>query len=155
RILGCPRERALGRSLVDAVAALGQTQFPRALQETLTSGTARTITHLALPATPRARVLEVKLLPVSGGLTLVWHDITARAYAEHAVKRNEERLSLAAEGASDGLWELDLRTQSLYTSGRWRAMLGLPATPNVGRADEWFGRVHAEDAPALKEALDA
>ena len=37
RILGCPRERALGRSLVGAVPALGKTELPRAIDDALTN----------------------------------------------------------------------------------------------------------------------
>ena len=33
RILDCPRERALGRSLAGAVPALGKTDLPRAISE--------------------------------------------------------------------------------------------------------------------------
>ena len=35
RILGCPRERALGRSLVGAVPALAKTDLPRAISDAL------------------------------------------------------------------------------------------------------------------------
>ena len=43
RILGCPRERALGRSLVGAVPALGKTQVPRMIADAVGSGTPRTL----------------------------------------------------------------------------------------------------------------
>ena len=46
RILGCPRERALGRSLVGAMPALGQTDLPRAINEALTKRSPRTLAHL-------------------------------------------------------------------------------------------------------------
>ena len=91
-------------------------------------------------------MLQVRILPVPGGVTLLWHDVTERARAEQALKRSEERLALAAEGANDGLWEWDLRTQEFYFSGRWREMLGLPPTAGIGRPNEWIDRVHPEDA---------
>jgi len=155
RIVDCPRDRALGRSLVAAVPVLGQTPLPKAIQDALTSRSARTLTNLGLPSASRPRVLEVKILPVSDAVTLLWHDVTERVQAEQTLKRNEERLTLAAEGANDGLWEWDLRTQAFYVSGRWKAMIGLPAEASVGRAEQWLSRVHAEDAAALKEALNA
>jgi diguanylate cyclase (GGDEF)-like protein/PAS domain S-box-containing protein len=155
RIVDCPRDRALGRSLVAAVPVLGQTPLPKAIQDALTSRSARTLTNLGLPTASRPRVLEVKILPVSDAVTLLWHDVTERVQAEQTLKRNEERLTLAAEGANDGLWEWDLRTQAFYVSGRWKAMIGLPAEASVGRAEQWLSRVHAEDAAALKEALNA
>ena len=155
RIIDCPRDRALGRSLAAAVPALGQTPLPKAIQEALASRAPRTVTPVGVGSPSRPRVLEVRVLPVSDGVTLLWHDVTERLQAEQALKRNEERLTLAAEGANDGLWEWDLRTQAFYASGRWKALIGLPATAGVGRADEWLSRVHAEDVASLKEALNA
>jgi diguanylate cyclase (GGDEF)-like protein len=71
------------------------------------------------------------------------------------VKRSEERLALAAEGANDGLWEWDLRSQEFYCSNRWRAMMGLPASASIGPISQWFDRVHDEDRADLKAALEA
>src|SRR5262249_18546495 len=117
RIVNCPRGRAIGRPLAGAVPALAQTLLPRAIEDAWTTGRLLTVTPLTLssPAS-RARILEVTLLPVSDGVTLLWQDISERAHAEYALKRSEERLALAAEGANDGLWELDLRTHAFYVS---------------------------------------
>jgi diguanylate cyclase (GGDEF)-like protein/PAS domain S-box-containing protein len=154
RITGCPRDRALGRPIAGAIPALNQTPLPKAVQEALTSRSPRTLTHLGLPSASAPRILEVKILPVADGVTLLWHDTTDRANAEQALKRSEERLTLAAEGANDGLWEWDLRTQAFYASARWKAMMGLPATASIGRPEEWLGRVHADDVAALRQALE-
>ena len=155
RILGCPRERALGRSLAGAVPAFGNTELARAISDALKDRSPRTLSHVGLPSAAGARILEVKVLPVAEGLTLLCHDVTDRTRAEHALKRNEERLALAAEGAHDGLWEWDLRTQEFYFSRRWRAMIGLPEAAGTGRPEEWLERVHADDMVALKDALKA
>jgi diguanylate cyclase (GGDEF)-like protein/PAS domain S-box-containing protein len=74
--------------------------------------------------------------------------------AERILKRNEERLALAAEGANDGLWEWDLRTQEFYFSSRWLSMIGLTGPTRIGRPDEWTSRVHEDDVAALKEAIE-
>jgi diguanylate cyclase (GGDEF)-like protein/PAS domain S-box-containing protein len=100
------------------------------------------------------RILQVRILPVVGGVTLLWHDVTERTNTEQALKRSEERFALAAEGANDGLWEWDLRSQEVYYSGRWRAMIGLPATAGAGRPEEWLERVHTDDIAGLREALE-
>ena len=155
RILGCPRERALGRTLGAAVPTLASTELPRAIDAALKDRSPRTMTHLGLPSASGARILQVKVLPVAGGATLLWQDVTEQTRVEQALKRNEERLALAAEGANDGLWEWDLRTQEFYFSSRWRAMIGLPASGGIGRPEEWIDRVHADDVAALKEALKA
>jgi diguanylate cyclase (GGDEF)-like protein/PAS domain S-box-containing protein len=155
RILGCPREQALGRSLVTAVPALSKTELPRAITDALTNRSPRTLAHLGLPSAAGPRILQIRILPVVGGVTLLWHDVTERTSAEQALKRSEERLALAAEGANDGLWEWDLRSQEVYYSGRWRAMMGLAAAAGSGRPEEWLERVHADDIVGLREALEA
>src|SRR6185436_12118597 len=50
RILGCPRERALGRPVVAAIPALAKTDLARAIAETLSSRSPRTLAHLGLPS---------------------------------------------------------------------------------------------------------
>ena len=155
RLLDCPRGRALGRTLQAAVPALGKTELPRAITDAVATGTPRSLAQLTLPASAGGRTLQVRLLPGAGGVTLIWDDVTERARAETALKRSEERLTLAAEGATDGLWEWDLRTQELYCSTRWRAMLGMSAPAGTGPVAEWIDRVHEDDRVALKEALGA
>jgi diguanylate cyclase (GGDEF)-like protein/PAS domain S-box-containing protein len=153
RLLECPRERAIGRSLTNAVRALEKTELPRVIGEAQSTQTARTVRELTLRA-DNPRVVEVRVIPMSDGVTLLWHDVTARAQAERALKRNEERLALAAEGANDGLWEWDLRTQEFYFSSRWSSMMGLPGPARIGRPDEWTKRVHEDDIAALREAIE-
>jgi diguanylate cyclase (GGDEF)-like protein/PAS domain S-box-containing protein len=154
RILECPRERAIGKSLTGAVRALERTELPRLISEAQTTLTVKTVSELTL-RTENPRTLEVRIVPVSGGgATLLWHDITARAQAERIVKRHEERLALAAEGANDGLWEWDLRTQEFYFSNRWLSMMGLPGPARLGRPEEWLNRVHEDDLASLKEAIE-
>jgi diguanylate cyclase (GGDEF)-like protein/PAS domain S-box-containing protein len=153
RILDCPRERAVARSIAEVVPALANSTLPRAIQEISSGKNGRALT-VELPTARGQRVLEVRIVPVSGGVSLLWRDITERTRIERTLKRSEERLALAAEGAADGLWEWDLRTQEFYVSARWRAMLGLPASAGIGRPDLWVGRVHPEDLPSLKQSLD-
>lgn len=154
RLVGCRRDRVLHRPLSAAVASLRDAALPRDLEEALKSRTPRT-SRVALPCAGGSRTLEVKILPTASGATLLWQDIGDRTRAEQALKRNTDRLALAADGANDGLWEWDLRTHELYVSKRWKSMLGLPESAAVARAEDWFARVHAEDVDPLKEAVRA
>jgi len=154
RIAGCARERAVGSSLAAAVPAVAATELPRAIEEAFKSGNAATAT-VGVTSGARTRVLQVKILPRPTGTTLLWYDVTERTRAQRELKRSEERLTLAAEAANDGLWEWDLRTQELYCSARWRAMLGMAANSVTGRPEEWIERVHPDDAAGLKDALKA
>jgi diguanylate cyclase (GGDEF)-like protein/PAS domain S-box-containing protein len=74
--------------------------------------------------------------------------------AMRALRESEERFSLAVRGANDGIWDWDLRSGRVYYSPRWRSMLGTPR--EVGdRPEDWLQRVHPEDLPLLRAALDA
>ena len=80
----------------------------------------------------------------------VTHQRALRALAE-----SEQRYALAVAGANDGLWDWDLRTDRLYLSTRWKAMLGY-GTAELGSAPaEWLDRIHPADAPAVRQALAA
>jgi diguanylate cyclase (GGDEF)-like protein/PAS domain S-box-containing protein len=153
-ILDCPRDRALGSPIEQMIPASAQAALRRALDEVAASRTPQTVV-LSLPAAGGPRILDVNVHSVDGGLTLLWRDATARAMAERALKRSEERLMLAAEGANDGWWEWDLRSHELYVSSRWRAMLGSQAGGGIARPQEWMDRVHPEDIGPLKDAVSA
>jgi diguanylate cyclase (GGDEF)-like protein/PAS domain S-box-containing protein len=155
RILGCPREDAVGRPLVAVVPALVKTDLPQAIDDALTERRSTALAPIGLRSGTQARILQVKVIPSTDRATLVWQDVTDRVRSEIELKRSEERLALAAEGASDGLWEWDLRSREFYVSARWRAMIGLAASAGTGRLEDWMDRVHADDVGALKEALDA
>jgi diguanylate cyclase (GGDEF)-like protein/PAS domain S-box-containing protein len=154
-ISGASHEHALGDTLVSAIPALANTELPRAIGESLKDQTARTVSQVRLTRTAGTQILQVKILPVPDGLTLLWNDITERTREDQTLKRSEERLALAADGANDGWWEWDLRTQEFYASARWRELVGLSGAAGVVRPEEWLDHVHADDAGPLKEALKA
>ena len=155
RLLQCGSDRALGRAFVDAVPALARTELPRAIKDTIADGRERTLNQVRLLTGAHTRIVQVKVLPVAGGVALLWQDVTERARAEHELRRSGERLALAAEGANDGLWQWNLQTQEFYVSGRWRAMIGLPAHAAIGGPGEWLDRVHPDDITNLNAALEA
>lgn len=52
------------------------------------------------------------------------HDITNRKTAEESLQTSEERLNLALEATSDGLWDWDVKTGRAYFGPRYYTMLG-------------------------------
>ena len=154
-MVDCSRERALGRPLLQALPILKNSGLQRTIDDAIEHQSARTQLLYGVLSADGARVLQVTIRPADGSTTLLWRDVTEQKRAEYAVKRSEERLALAAEGASDGLWEWDLRSQEFYVSARWRAMVGLPATEAIGRLEDWTDRVHPDEIAPLKEALQA
>jgi diguanylate cyclase (GGDEF)-like protein/PAS domain S-box-containing protein len=155
RIVGCRHEQAVGRPLIAVLPTIVKTDIPQAIEEAVAGGPSRTLPPFGLRGGDDVRILQVTVHSAGGRATLLWQDVSERMHAEYELKRSEERLALAAEGASDGLWEWDLRSQEFYVSARWRAMVGLPATAGIGHLEDWMDRVHPDDIGPLKEALDA
>ena len=155
RMVDCTRSQALGRPLCEALPVLKNSGLQRTIDDAIEHQSPRAQLLYGALSAAGARILQITIRPADGSTTLLWRDVTEQKRAEYAVKRSEERLALAAEGASDGLWEWDLRSQEFYVSARWRAMVGLPATEAIGRVEDWTDRVHPEEISPLKEALNA
>ena len=71
------------------------------------------------------------------------------------LRTSEMRYSLSAQGANDGLWDWDLRTNRIYYSERWKSILGLEPNEVDDRPEEWFDRIHAEDRSHVEQVLVA
>jgi PAS domain S-box-containing protein len=89
------------------------------------------------------------------GMVTTCEDITDRRAAEEALRVSEERYALAVRGTNDGLWDWDLATGRVYFSPRWKAMVGAEEDAVTDSADEWFSRLHPEDAARVRAKLDA
>jgi len=77
--------------------------------------------------------------------------------AERAIRRNrqlEARLELI-QGAGDGHWFWDLKTDKCQFSQQWAAMLDFSAEEIAGKPDAWFNRIHPHYLPQVKEDLSA
>ena len=53
-----------------------------------------------------------------------FQDITDRKLAELEMRRSREQFMLAVQGSRDGIWDWDLRDDSLFFSARWKEMIG-------------------------------
>jgi diguanylate cyclase (GGDEF)-like protein/PAS domain S-box-containing protein len=78
----------------------------------------------------------------------------ARHHAEASLRTSEERYTLAAAGARDGIWDWDLVLGKIYFSPRFFELLHLPVADETSPAT-WFDRVHHEDRVALEQVFDA
>jgi PAS domain S-box-containing protein len=82
-------------------------------------------------------------------------DITKRKLAEDALRVSGERLRLATEVASIGVWERDIKSQTLNWDRRMFEIYGLPENPE-GQASyqDWRARVLPEDLAAQESRLE-
>lgn len=103
--------------------------------------------------------VEVNAAPVTyknrRAVMTINRDVTARKQSENALRESQERYMLAVQGANDGIWDWDLRTNHIYFSPRWKAILGYGEDEIGDSLDEWFGRVHPDDIEMLKADITA
>ncbi|MBN2895945.1 MAG: GAF domain-containing protein [Campylobacterales bacterium] len=92
-------------------------------------------------------IFELELHPSSlkGLLFGYMNDVSAL----HLLK---ERYEFALKGANEGLWDWDLRTDTIYFSPRWKEMLGYGDDELPCALESWSTLVHPDD---LQGALDA
>jgi diguanylate cyclase (GGDEF)-like protein/PAS domain S-box-containing protein len=67
---------------------------------------------------------------------------------------NIDRYLLAEKAGSEGVWDWDLRTDTLYLSPRFKGFLGLPSS-DVNRPRDWLSLVHADDVEWLNASFEA
>ncbi|SMP87886.1 PAS domain S-box-containing protein/diguanylate cyclase (GGDEF) domain-containing protein [Epsilonproteobacteria bacterium SCGC AD-308-O04] len=65
--------------------------------------------------------------------------------ATQKLQDSEERLRYALEGAGDGLWDWNLKTNEVFFSKRWKEMLGFAEDEIDSTLDEWKNRIYPED----------
>ena len=80
---------------------------------------------------------------------------TYGAAQRQALEDSEARFARALRGANDGIWDWDLANDRLYVSERWARMLGLNRDSLGEGSASWFARVHPDDLPGLRQAIDA
>lgn len=103
--------------------------------------------------------VEIALSPIQNGeksyVLAAIADITLRKQAEEVLRQSEARLSLALSAANAGTWDWDiLRDEVTWSEGSYH-LLGLKPGECEASAKNWLARVHPDDQPVVKEAVDA
>jgi len=68
-----------------------------------------------------------------------------QAQIKQELVENEQRWQLALEGTGEGVWDWNLRTNSVFFSKGYKQMLGYADAEFAGRIEEWKTRIHPED----------
>ena len=80
-------------------------------------------------------------------------DITELKRVEEALKASEERYALATRAATEGIYEWNLESDSLYLSDRAKAFFAVAGEALTPAA--WNARVHGEDFQGYRDAIVA
>ena len=99
------------------------------------------------------------VLPADGPtppLVLVqMNSIELQKRAEQALAASESRWNFALESARQGVWDHDIRNDTMFYSRMWRVMRGIPPEEDVdGEQQKWIERVHPDDRPQVLANVD-
>ncbi len=75
-----------------------------------------------------------------------------RQRALEALRKSEERYELVIEGSSDGIWDWDHLTNTIYWNKRCYDQLGIPYDTSITR-DVFFGLIHPDDKAKSLEII--
>jgi len=75
--------------------------------------------------------------------------------AKAALRASEERYLLALAGSTDGLWDWDLLSDTVFFSDRFREILGYASEEFPGKMDSFRSRLHPEDAEVIWAAIES
>lgn len=79
-------------------------------------------------------------------------DITRQKLAEASLAESERRWLFALESAGQGVWEADIRNNSVYYSPVWKRMRGYAPDEFVDSSQNgWLKRVHPDDRARIED----
>jgi len=71
-----------------------------------------------------------------------------------SLRSSEERYLLALAGSTDGLWDWDILSDTVFYSDRFRQILGYSSEEFPDSIDSFRSRLHPEDAEAIWAAIE-
>lgn len=90
---------------------------------------------------------------VTGYIGIV-ENIAERDALEKKILKERQRFELAITGGNLGLWDWDLVTNYAVFNSRWAEIVGEELQNISPSAEEWLSRVHPDDLPIAREAIE-
>ncbi len=101
------------------------------------------------------RFLDIKTNDEIGTLSLAFNKMVTEIDKRPALEQSEERFQLAMEATRDGLWDWNVKTNEVYYSPGYAAMLGYTSCEVPGQVNSWMDLLHPEDkGTALERNMD-
>ncbi len=108
-------------------------------------------------------VNDFVMMPVDTGLLATrlsliearFRELEQMRALQAGIKDEYQRFLIATGGLGDGVWDLDLSTESVHFSDRWKEMLGFAPNEIEDSLETWLNRVHPEDLTRLRAIIDA
>ncbi len=99
------------------------------------------------------RYFEIAAYAYEDGEVWLLQDVTRRKQLERELRAGKARFELAVRGSSDGVWDWDIRSGSIYYSPRFLELLGVDSRDVADPMTFFTSRLHEEDRPVVQQAL--
>ena len=88
-------------------------------------------------------------------LLIIASDVTDLQQARNRAEESERQLRYVLEATGEGIWDWDLRDDSLSNNARWCEMLGFPPDELQHHLSDFAGCLFDEDRPAVMNAIES
>jgi diguanylate cyclase (GGDEF)-like protein/PAS domain S-box-containing protein len=82
------------------------------------------------------------------------NDITKNIELSYENELLQERIALAVESISDGIWDWDIKSDEAFFSTQWKNMLGYAKEELPNNAKTFFNLIHPDDRAKAQSALE-
>ncbi len=131
--------------------------FSQALRGTRTE---QITTWMRVKQTGRDRYLvgDIRPLELNGQVAaamVLSRDLTEQHEAEQLVAWEHERFELVARGSSSGIWDWNIKTNEVYLSDQYLALLGFEPHEAPLSYSTWSDALHPDDRDEVLKAVEA
>ncbi|MDP2218373.1 MAG: PAS domain S-box protein, partial [Methanolobus sp.] len=134
-------------------------EHPCPMEEIRKTGKPAKAEHIHIDSEGRKVYVEVNAYPIfddNGDLDSIIEysiDITERKQVIDELEKSREQFMLAVNGSNDGIWDWDLRSNSLYLSAKWKQMIGYEDHELPNMFSTFADRMHPDDSIRVQENL--
>jgi PAS domain S-box-containing protein len=156
-LFGLTKEQILGKSIYEIWSHEIADSFAANNQKVLEGGTPIKVEEVAPQEDGIHTYISIKFpLQDANGVPYavcgISTDITEYKRAEEELKRSEERWQLALKGNNEGIWDLNLKTNEVFRSTRYKEILGYEDHELGNDNDDWVRRIHPDDFDRVMQA---
>jgi diguanylate cyclase (GGDEF)-like protein/PAS domain S-box-containing protein len=150
RMLGKPSAALIGRRLPDEfdVSAEMESGFHEAIER-------KRRVHYEKYLATLGCWYECRLYPYPDGMVAYFTDITERKKAEEALRDSEHRFRMVARATSDGIWDWDLRKDSVWMNEGMVGLFDFDRQEYEHAGEIWASRVHPDEREDVAQRLTA